>query len=328
MNRIRRTATRLVALFVIAASSSLALAEDPKTPIALKGLDPISLVDGKEIAGLDAFATVRGGNRYLFTDSAHKAAFEKDPSRYALREGGGCTVMPGAPASANVFSAYKGRIYYFASEHCRDGFIESPAEFLKARKKVAIFVFDGVELLDFAGPAEVFASAGDGRDFEVFLVAPKAGPIMSQGFVKVTPEYTLADCPKPDIIVLPGGAGTSRAVGDPAVIDWIKASSKDAEATLSVCTGAFLLGKAGLLDGLEATTHHGSIAGLRRMYPGTKVVEGRRFVDNGKIVTSAGVSAGIDAALHVVDRLEGREVAKAAAHRMEYRWEPENPARP
>jgi transcriptional regulator GlxA family with amidase domain len=188
-------------------------------------------------------------------------------------------------------------------------------------RNVAIFVHEGVELLDFAGPGEVFAAAGHGRAFNVYTVAASPGPILSQRFVTVTPQYTLANCPKPDIIVLPGGR-TDLPLADPNVIEWIKTASRDAEVTLSVCTGAFLLARAGLLDGVEATTHWGSIEDLRGTAPKTKVLENLRYVDSGRVVTSAGVSAGIDGALHVVDRLLGRGPALQTARYMEYKWEP------
>lgn len=196
------------------------------------------------------------------------------------------------------------------------------------RRNVAIFVHEGVELLDFAGPGEVFAAAGGHKAFRVYTVAATKDPITSQRFLKVTPEFTLADCPKPDIIVLPGGA-TGIPLKDVKVIDWIKATAAEAEVVLSVCTGAFLLAKAGLLDDKEATTHWGSIDRLREAAPKTKVHADRRVVDNGKVVTAAGVSAGIDASLHVVSRLLGKEAAKDAARYMEYRWTPDDgPAAP
>jgi transcriptional regulator GlxA family with amidase domain len=190
----------------------------------------------------------------------------------------------------------------------------------KARRNVAILLFEGVELLDFAGPGEVFSAAGSGGAFDVFTVGGEAGLITSQGFVTIRPEYTIANSPRPDILVLPGG-GVGSVIQDDALMDWIKRSSRDAELVLSVCNGALVLAKAGLLDGLEATTHHGSIAGLRKLAPRTKVHENRRFVDNGKIVTAGGVSAGIDAALHIVERLLGPSTGRMTARYMEYRWD-------
>ncbi|HEY7910291.1 MAG TPA: DJ-1/PfpI family protein [Blastocatellia bacterium] len=193
-----------------------------------------------------------------------------------------------------------------------------------AKRNVAIFIHEGVELLDFSGPGEVFAAANRGRAFDVYTVAPTEDPIVSQGFVTIKPEYSINNCPPPDIIVLPGGK-TDIPLGDPRVIEWIKESSSRAEISLSVCTGAFLLAKAGLLDGRQATTHWGSIEGLKTAAPGIIVRENERFVDSGNVITSAGVSAGIDGALHVVDRLLGREAAERTARYMEYNWQPRNP---
>jgi len=193
---------------------------------------------------------------------------------------------------------------------------------MKGKRKVAIFIHEGVELLDFAGPGEVFASTDRRQAFDVFTVAASPGEILSQGFVTIKPQYTFANCPTPDVVILPGGR-TEVPLTDPAVINWIKDSSQKAEVVLSVCTGAFLLAKAGLLDGREATTHWSAIAALRQEAPKATVRENRRFVDNGKIITAAGVSAGIDASLHVVDKLLGREVAGNTAHYMEYKWQPE-----
>jgi transcriptional regulator GlxA family with amidase domain len=188
------------------------------------------------------------------------------------------------------------------------------------RRNVAVFVHEGVELLDFAGPAEVFTAAGR-RAFNVYTVAAAEGDVVSEGFLTVKPRYTFANCPKPDIIVLPGG-NTRVPLADERVLAWIRKAAPEAEVVMSVCTGAFLLAKAGLLDGKEATTHWGSIEALRRVAPKATVHADRRVVDNGRVVTCAGVSAGIDGALHVVERLLGQTTAKETARYMEYRWEP------
>ena len=186
-------------------------------------------------------------------------------------------------------------------------------------RQVAILVYEGVELLDFAGPGEVFAAAGHDGDFAVYTVGETVAPVLSQRFVTVTPRYSIAEAPRPDVLVIPGGAA-SNLMSEP-MLAWIRATAKDAEVVLSVCNGALVLAKAGLLDGLGATTHHGSLDALRRMAPKTTVHADRRFVDNGKVVTAAGVSAGIDAALHVVHRLSGDEAARATARYMEYTWQ-------
>jgi transcriptional regulator GlxA family with amidase domain len=185
-------------------------------------------------------------------------------------------------------------------------------------RNVAIFVFQGMELLDFAGPGEVFQAAGP--KFKVYSVAESTEPIVSQEFVKIVPEYAIQDCPKPDLLVIPGGA-TSAPLKNPDVIAWVKRVSGETEITMSVCTGAFILAKAGLLDGQEATTHWFHLTRLGKAAPNIQVRSNVRFVDTGKIVTTAGVSAGIDGALHVVDRLLGHKAAARIAKGMEYRWD-------
>ncbi len=192
-------------------------------------------------------------------------------------------------------------------------------------KNVAIFLYEGVEILDFSGPGEVFAAAGSDKGrFKVYTVAATKDPILSQGFVRIQPEFSIADCPTPDIIVLPGG-NTGPSVNNPAVIAWVQKHAPDLEAALSVCTGAFILEKAGLLEGKKATTWHGAIDRLRKVATKTEVLENVRWVDNGNIVTTAGVSAGIDGALHLVERILGKEAAVATARYMEYdKWRPED----
>jgi len=194
-------------------------------------------------------------------------------------------------------------------------------------RNVAIVVYEGVELLDFAGPGEVFgAASGFGRDrqrraFNVYTVAVSKDALTSR-FVKVMPEYAIDDAPKPDIIVIPGG-NTNVLLDNPKFMAWLKAAQPNAEITLTVCTGAFTVGQLGLLDGKQVTTFYGAIDELRRKTPKATVIDGRRFVDNGSIITTAGVSAGIDGALHTVARLLGRSVAEQTARYMEYRWTPE-----
>lgn len=184
---------------------------------------------------------------------------------------------------------------------------------------VGIFVYPGVEILDFSGPSEVFAST---VGFKTFTVSLTKEPLLSQGFITVTPQYSIDDCPPTDILVFPGG-NTGPLQKDPKLIDWIRQRSDNTQFMVSVCTGAALLSKAGLLDGQEATTWHGFIPELQRMTPKAKVHNDTRFVDNGHVITTAGVSAGIDGALHVVSRIKGEPVAHATAFYMEYdKWKP------
>jgi transcriptional regulator GlxA family with amidase domain len=204
--------------------------------------------------------------------------------------------------------------------------LHSPARTLDEQvelkvRNVAIVVYSNVELLDFAGPGEVFSAVHfDGqRAFNVYTVSDRLKPIVSQRFVRVTPEYTYATCPKPDIVVVPGGG---VPLSSPSLREFLQLCSRESELVMSVCNGAGALAVAGLLDGLEVTTHHGSLEALQLMAPSARVMQNRRFVDNGNILTSAGVSAGIDGALHVVSRMHGDDVAQATAKYMEYDWRP------
>lgn len=190
-------------------------------------------------------------------------------------------------------------------------------------RNVAILIFDDVEVLDFCGPFEVFSVTGRQKNqtpFNVFTVVEKPGVILARNQLSVNPRFTFSDCPRPDILVIPGGLGTRREMNNPPVIDWIKASAPQAELVLSVCTGALLLAKAGLLDGLSATTHFGALDLLRQTAPNTTVLGNKRFVDNGKVILSAGISAGIDMSLHVVTRILGIGEAIDTAQYMEYEW--------
>ncbi len=197
---------------------------------------------------------------------------------------------------------------------------KQPRKKKMARKTVAVLLFEGVELMDFAGPAEVFLVADEGQAFRVVTVAASTKPLKTMGGITVTPDFTFDTAPKADVLVVPGG--NTGAVGK-AGRAWLKKASGEAEITLSVCFGAFLLAEAGLLDGKEATTHAWGIDGLKKAAPTCKVVRGRRFVDSGKVVTTAGVTAGIDGALHVVERLLGKEAARWTAEDwMEHRRQP------
>lgn len=191
------------------------------------------------------------------------------------------------------------------------------------RRAVAILVFPGVELLDFAGPFEVFSAARRSLGapeplFDVFTVAESTDPLRCNNPVTVVPDYTLASCPKADILVIPGGQGTRSAINRVELIDWIRTRAVSAEIMTSVCTGSFLLAQAGLLTGKTATTHWASIERMRESFPATSVREQARWVDEGVVVTSAGVSAGIDMALHVIARLHGAEAAATTARWIEY----------
>lgn len=193
---------------------------------------------------------------------------------------------------------------------------------------IGIFVFDKVEVLDFSGPFEVFTAAtrvakrnqGENtRVFEVFTISRDGQPIKARGGLVVQPDYSFADQPMIDVLLVPGGV-VSAELARPEVIKWIQRTNAAAQLTASVCTGAMLLGKAGLLDRRSATTHWEDTAELQSMFPQVKVLTGVRWVDEDAIVTSAGISAGIDMSLHLVERLASRELAELTARQMEYDW--------
>ncbi len=194
-------------------------------------------------------------------------------------------------------------------------------------RNVAILIFDDVELLDFCGPFEVFSVTSRQADgeapFNVYTVAEGSGAVMARNGLSVNPRYSIEDCPQPDIVVAPGGYGTRKQMHNESLTSWIETSAREAELTLSVCTGALMLARAGLLEGLRATTHHGALEVLRQVAPKATVEENVRFVDNGRVILSAGISAGIDMSLHVVARLLGQEAAWRTAKQMEYAWSPE-----
>jgi len=202
------------------------------------------------------------------------------------------------------------------------------------RKQVGILIFDEVEVLDFCGPFEVFSATRLNEEkrreelspFNVFLVAETKNLIVTTGGMKVLPDYDLNGCPSLDIIVVPGGWGTRREMNNALLLSWIAERAEKVEALASVCTGSLLLGKAGLLEGRRATTHWRSLDWMSELFPKAKVERGLHFVEDGNLLTSAGISAGIDMALKVVARYFGESVARATAKHMEYPF-PESNAR-
>lgn len=188
----------------------------------------------------------------------------------------------------------------------------------KKRYSIGFYLQNGVEILDFAGPLEVFAYAG----FDIYIISKTKKTIQSQGILSVTPDYDLLDAPSTDILAFFGG-NSGVASNDKDVIDWINSRKSTTQYHFSVCTGAFIIGKAGILEGKTATTFHESIEKLKETFPNTQVLSDVRFVDNGKVITTAGISAGIDGALYLVSKLKGEEAAKNIAHYMEYdKWIP------
>jgi transcriptional regulator GlxA family with amidase domain len=198
---------------------------------------------------------------------------------------------------------------------------------------VAILLFPDVEVLDFAGPFEVFSRtrlvpgvesrrSNDSAPFQVFTIAKTSGTILATGGLAVLPEYNFSNHPKIDLLIVPGGFGTRQLLTDQETLEWIRKIASEAKITASVCTGALLLTKAELLNGLETTTHWGALDLLESINQSgqhnMKVLRDQRFVDSGKIVTSAGVSAGMDMSLHIVERLFGKDVADETATYIEY----------
>lgn len=195
------------------------------------------------------------------------------------------------------------------------------------RQNIAILVFDDVEILDFAGPYEVFSVADHllgGGHFNVFTVAPLPGTVRARNGLKVVPDYTLENCPEPRVLVVPGGQGARALLQQPIVLEWVKLKSRRAGLVMSVCTGALVLARIGLLDGLRITTHHSALDLLAKLAPTATIDASVRYhdhpgtADRSRILTAAGISAGIDCALHAVSILAGPGVADATAHHMEY----------
>jgi transcriptional regulator GlxA family with amidase domain len=190
----------------------------------------------------------------------------------------------------------------------------------KGQIPVAFLISDGAVVIDFCGPWEVFQDAMiPGREempFRLYTVAETTKPIRTSGGMQIIPDYTIQNAPPPKVIVIPAQSAPS-----PEVLEWIRKSSKTTDVTMSVCTGAFVLAKAGLLNGKSATTYHGAFGRFAMQFPDVQLKRGARFVENGNLATAGGLSSGIDLALRVVERYYGREVARKTAYDMEYQGE-------
>jgi transcriptional regulator GlxA family with amidase domain len=193
---------------------------------------------------------------------------------------------------------------------------------------VGVYVYEEAEVLDFAGPYEVFTTAARVKArlepnapklFAVFLIAEKEGAVSARAHFNVMPHCTIQDHPPLDVLIVPGGVHT-RELEKENVIAWLVRVDAQTRLTASVCTGAFLLAKAGILQGKSCTTHWEDIPDLRNMFPALDVKEDVAWVDNGRIVTSAGISAGIEMALHLVTKLAGKDLALRTARQMQYTW--------
>ena len=203
------------------------------------------------------------------------------------------------------------------------------------RRRVGIVLFDEVEVLDFCGPFEVFSVTRLNEEkrreepspFEVCLAAEKPGPVTTTGGMKVVPHYMFEQCPPLHILVVPGGWGTRRELNNPVMLEWLRDRAPEVETLTAVCTGSMLLGFAGLLNGLHATTHWRSLDWMHDAFPEVTVERRKHVVEDGRVVTSAGISAGIDMALKVVARHFGEDIARATARHMEYPYRERNERR-
>jgi len=182
---------------------------------------------------------------------------------------------------------------------------------------VAFLLSEGAVIIDFCGPWEVFQDVSvPGRTddaFHLYTVAETTSPIQTSGGMKIVPDYSLQSAPAPKVIVIPAQRGRSKAM-----LEWIRKSTKASDITMSVCTGAFLLAKTGLLSGKAATTHHAGYREFETQFPDVQLKRGARFVEEGNLATAGGLSSGIDLALRVVERYYRREVAEKTAYQMEY----------
>ena len=190
---------------------------------------------------------------------------------------------------------------------------------------VGIYIFKNVEVLDFAGPFEVFTTASrvflrrnpdKDAPFKVFTIAKTREIVQARAGLKTHPDYSILECPRIDLLMVPGGV-VDKELQDEKVVSWVRATASTAQLTASVCTGAFILAKAGLLHGKAATTHWEDIDDLQSQFPSLQVRDAVRWVDEGNVVTSAGIAAGIDMSLHLVARLAGNQLAEAAARQMD-----------
>ncbi|MFZ0928468.1 MAG: DJ-1/PfpI family protein [Syntrophobacteraceae bacterium] len=203
------------------------------------------------------------------------------------------------------------------------------------RKRIGIIIFDDIEVLDFCGPFEVFSAARLNEEhrreepypFEVLLVAQFDRPATTTGGMKVLPDFTFDTCPPLDILVVPGGWGTRREMKNEVMLSFVVSRAAQVETVASVCTGSLILGNAGLLDGLRATTHWRSLGLMQELFPKIMVDSASHVVEQGKLITSAGISAGIDMALRVVGRYCGETIARSTARHMEYPFPESNERR-
>jgi len=224
-------------------------------------------------------------------------------------------LVAGSTAAALMMTTNMTTISVTASEFSDDKKLTPPAE---GQIPVAFTISRGATMIDFAGPWEVFQDVmiGTGNNmrsaFRLFTVSEKTEPIESSGGMKIVPDYTFDTAPTPKVVVIPAQAGSK------ALHEWLRKIVDSTDVTMSVCTGAFQLGRAGLLSGKEATTHHDFFDQFAKAFPDVKLKRGLRFVEGPKISTAGGLTSGIDLALRVVERYFGRPTAEQTAFYMEY----------
>lgn len=318
---IKTYATSVALLFTVVASCAPFGSDDP---VVLKGLDPIQLAAGKEVQGKPELHFEFGGFRYLFANEADLATFKNAPRRLGVQNDGKCMLHPEMKGDPNLYLVSNHKIYLAGDEMClaeAKKIVTHRVQQLANRKKVAIMLFPGVQIIDYTGPYEVLGAAG----FEVFTVAEKAEPLTTNMGMVVTPTYTFANCPKPDILVLPGGTVPQVADASDPQVTFVKSMVPNVTYTMSVCNGAFWLANAGLLDGKQATTFYGMLDDMKNKYPKVQVIDDKKYADNGSIICTAGLSSGIEGALHMVEKVNGLGEAKAVALNMEYNWQPDHP---
>jgi transcriptional regulator GlxA family with amidase domain len=189
------------------------------------------------------------------------------------------------------------------------------------RQQVAILVFPDVEVLDFAGPFEVFAVADERHGhslFDVSVVAASTEPVRAKNGLRILPDRAIAEATQPNVLIIPGGDGSKTAMLDASVVEWVRGTAAGAEIIMTVCTGTRIAGAAGLLDGREYTTHHEAAPAIAELFPAATQRLDLRVVDTGPFVSTGGISAGIDGAFHVLRRLAGEAVVRETAAYMEY----------
>lgn len=188
---------------------------------------------------------------------------------------------------------------------------------------IGIYIYDNAEVLDFSGPFEVFSVASrfldENEKFNVFLISEKSPTVTARGNYKINSHYTFENVPQTDVLIVVGGVHTEE-VKKTTVINWIKEQSKNTKIVASVCTGTFLLAEAKIITNHTVTTHWEDIPDLKNDYPTLDVVEDVRWVDEGNIITSAGISAGIDMSLHLVLKIKNLELANKTAKQMQFDW--------